>query len=172
MSVLGLIWGFGIIFILIAVVVSILCYVLFSYPLYQMAVKAGLENAWLAWIPVARMYTLCMLGKDDFELFGQWRFPQRSYGFWGYVILVIAGWILGKIPLIGGILAFACWVAKVIIVWRMSYDLIRTYGDSGADGMVLSIISAIIPLVLIVVLWMYRNNEPKMNEGASYEYMG
>ncbi|MDD5949171.1 MAG: hypothetical protein PUC39_05535 [Lachnospiraceae bacterium] len=168
---IGLLIGLGFAVVLIAGIIGVAYYVLFSYPLYQLACRAGMENAWLAWIPVARMYVLCMLSQDDFVLFGQWKFPERSYGFVAYVVMWVLYLFIGGVPIIGGLLKVLCSVAIIILVWRMSYDFIRTYGNSGSSTeiMVLSIFCAIFGIVLLVVLWIYRNNEPNVVVDTTYD---
>ena len=158
---MGWLLGFGAIFIFVAVLVVVACYVLLSYPLYQIAKRSGMENAWFAWIPVLRMYVLCMLpAQEEYVLFGQWRFPQRSYAFIAYAVLRVLSWLLNGVPFLG----LLCSVAIAILVWRMAYDFIRVYSTSptSTETMVLSVFCAIFSIVLIVVLWIYRNNEPKV----------
>ncbi|MBZ4669212.1 MAG: hypothetical protein PWP07_1060 [Epulopiscium sp.] len=53
-----LILGLGLAFVLVFAVIFIVLYVLKSIGLFGMAKKAGIENSWLAWIPVADMYIM------------------------------------------------------------------------------------------------------------------
>ncbi|MBK1812327.1 hypothetical protein JHL18_17015 [Clostridium sp. YIM B02505] len=51
------------IFIFFFFIISIILYVFMAYALYTMAVRQGLENPWVAWIPIAQLYTLGKLIK-------------------------------------------------------------------------------------------------------------
>jgi hypothetical protein len=156
----SILFGWGIAVVLVTFLIVVACYVLFAYPLYKMAVKVGVDNAWLAWIPIAQMYVLCMLSEEPFTLFGSWTLPKRSYGFWLWLGLRVVAVILRRIPLIGGLLSFVCYVGAIICVWRMYYDMIRRFNNGSSDGMVLSVFSAIIPIVGVVAMLVYCKNEP------------
>ncbi len=55
----------------VAAAITIAIYVLYSYFLYKLAKNQNIDNAWLSWVPVARMYILLMLcAQADFVLFG------------------------------------------------------------------------------------------------------
>lgn len=62
---------FIVLFIFVAIIGFVL-YVIYSYALYKMATKQGLENSWLAFIPIAQNYILGRLIKTlkvfDFEI--------------------------------------------------------------------------------------------------------
>lgn len=45
---------------LITVILFIAFYAYISYSLQVIGKKLGVENAWLAWIPVANLYVLCL----------------------------------------------------------------------------------------------------------------
>ena len=161
MGVLSVILGFGVFFCLISVIIAVVLYVLYAIPLYQMAQDAGMENAWLAWIPIAQTYVLCMLAKNDFELYGQIRFSKRENAFWAYVILFVAEIFLSFIPFVP-VLAL---IAIKVLIWKFNYDVINTYSNS-SNALLISILGAIIPIVMTVELWTIRKNK------ADYTYVG
>lgn len=175
---LGLLAGIGIIVVLVAFVIGIVVYIAYSYPLYCMAKNANLENPWLAFVPIAQYYTLCMLSDDEFELFGSWKFPNRQWGFWGILICIGATLLLSAVPVLGGLVSFAGKVAVGILMWRMYYDMIRTFGPQGKDtpnAMIMAIGCAVINIVAIIILWMYKDNMPQSSnpyvDSTSSDYL-
>lgn len=178
MQALGLLAGFGIVIGLIVFVVGIVVYVAYCYPLYCMAKNANLDTPWLAFIPIAQIYTLCMLSDDEFELFGSWTFPDRKWGFWGVLICIGAVMILSFVPLLGQLASFAGEVAVGILMWRMYYDMIRTFGPQGKDtpnAMIMAIGCVVINLVAIIIMWMYKDNMPQSSnsyvDSTSSDYL-
>ena len=147
--------GLGVFVCFLAVAISLATYILYAIPLYQMASKAELENAWLAWIPVAQVYVLCMLAKNEADLFGQIKFSKRENAFWSYLIILIAGSVLSFIPFVSMLSVIAC----AILMWKFNYDVINTYANS-SNAMVIAVIGTIIPLVMTIELWMIRKNKP------------
>lgn len=53
-------------------IISVVLYIFMAYALYKMAVRQGLENPWVAWIPIAQLYILGKLIKGlkifDYEV--------------------------------------------------------------------------------------------------------
>ncbi|GFP76561.1 hypothetical protein [Clostridium fungisolvens] len=53
-------------------IISLVLYIFMAYALYKMAVRQGLENPWVAWIPIAQLYILGKLIKGlkifDYEV--------------------------------------------------------------------------------------------------------
>lgn len=158
--------GMGIFVMLITFLICVALYVLYSLPLYQMAERAGVEYAWLAWIPLAQIYILCMLSNNEITYFGQIHFEKRQQAFWAFVILLAVSVIINFIPFIGGILSLAAKILAVIVLWRFNYDFLKTYKGADADVMVVSIIGTLINIVMIVEFWVLRNEEP------DYSYQG
>ena len=71
----------------IVLVIGLIVWILTAIPLYSMGSKAGVTNAWLAWLPIGNMYVLCMLGGDEFSLFGdKIHFNERINAFWVYLL--------------------------------------------------------------------------------------
>lgn len=58
--------------LLFVAIIGLVLYIIYAYALYKMAVKQGLENSWLAFIPIAQNYILGRLIKTlkvfDFEI--------------------------------------------------------------------------------------------------------
>ncbi len=60
-----------------------------SIGLYNLAVNRGIENPWLAWIPIADLYIMGLL-VGEMDLFG---YHLDNLGLWVPVIFV-GGWIM------------------------------------------------------------------------------
>lgn len=81
-------WGIG--FWVFAIVMHLVT----AFPLYKLAVRTNTSNAWLAWIPVANVFTMVMVGGKA----------------WWWALLIL---LLPIIPLLGGIAA----IVLMVIVW-------------------------------------------------------
>ena len=60
-------FGFMVVYYLVILAVSITMYVLFSLGLYTIANRRGINNAWLAWIPLGSVWILGCIA-DDYQL--------------------------------------------------------------------------------------------------------
>ena len=160
MEMLSFIFGFGLLFIVVAAIIGVVMYVLYAFPLFQMAQNAGMENAWLAWIPIAQIYVLCHLAHNDVELFGQIKFSSRDNAFWTYIVLAVIAYVGGYVPIIGGLCAFVASIGMLVMMWKFNYDVIEEYSDSN-NAMVISVLGAIFTIVMTIELWCIRNNKPK-----------
>ena len=78
------------------VLVGIVLYLLFSFGLYTMAKRRNLENPWLAFIPVAQLYTMG-------ELIGPVKIANYNVDQPGLYLLAgaVGLWVLSLIPLLG-----------------------------------------------------------------------
>ncbi|NLK96759.1 hypothetical protein [Defluviitalea saccharophila] len=144
-----LILGAGLFFIFLLFVVLIVLYVLKSIGLYGMAQKAGIENPWLAWVPVADMYIMGKLvGKIN--LFNQ-EIDKME-------IILPAGsaavLVLGGIPVIGTLLS----LAYAVLTFAAFYYLFKKYRGEKAGGML--ILSIIFIFMGPIFLFTLRDADP------------
>ena len=58
METLVFLGGIFILLSFLLFIVAVALYIIFSIGLYQMAKNAGLENSWLAFVPIAQMYIM------------------------------------------------------------------------------------------------------------------
>ncbi len=135
----------GFLFVLVAVL--LVFYVLKSIGLMTMAANKGIENAWLAWIPIADLYIAGSI-VEEMDLFGN---RLTNLGMWLPVIMV-GGMIIGIIPVIGTIISLAAFVFFLMF----SYQLFSMYSPSQA---VLFTVLSILGLWAIFV-FVIRNNQP------------
>ncbi|MDI9483020.1 MAG: hypothetical protein QM315_07520 [Bacillota bacterium] len=124
----------------ILVIVGIAFYIFFSFTLYKLAQKRGLEMPWLAWIPIAQFYVLGMMVKSvkisTFEV------PKLEMVF---PIASIACWILGMIPFIGWLFTLAFYAFTIIVL----YNLYNQYTPEKAKTYALiSILGVTIPFII------------------------
>lgn len=154
----------------VAAAITIAIYVLYSYFLYKLAKKQNIDNAWLSWVPVARMYILLMLcAQADFVLFGNWTLKNRSYAFWAYLGLAIASMLSNRhvffFSLMG--VGLLITVAQRILIWRMVYDLLHTYHVAENSEMLMAVLCAVVPFIgLPVACSCCDKKQP------DYSYMG
>lgn len=142
----------GALFSLIFLIILVVFYVFKSLAIYAMAVKKGIENPWLAWIPIADLYLLGLL-VGEMDLFG---YHLDNLGLW-VPAAVIGSMILGRIPVIGFLFSLA-----LLVFWVMFfYKLFQIYAPDQA--VVFTVLSVFLfPIMLFIV----RNNDPVIIPGA------
>jgi len=139
----------GDIFILLSFllfIVAVALYIIFSIGLYQMAKNAGLENSWLAFVPIAQMYIMGKLIKEikvkDFVI------PSAELVLpIAFVVLILCG----GIPLIGQLLALAGFVLYLAACYNV-YLLYRP--NNAVTYTIISILSVTVPFLF----YMMRND--------------
>ncbi len=139
---LGLLAGLGV-FLFVIFAIAIVFYVLFAIGLKKMADDYGLENSWLAWVPIAQLY---ILGKlvGEIELFGQ-KIPYTEW-------ILIGGCFVNIVPVIGQILSFLVGIYSIVVL----YNLYKLY-SKGNEVLytVLTVVIWIAPILVFII----RNNE-------------
>ena len=134
-------------------VIAIAFYVLKSIGLSALAKNRGIENPWLAWIPVADLYILGLLvGEMDIL-----DYHLDNLGLWVPVIFV-GGSILGRIPFLGFLISLAVFGFAVFLF----YKLFEKYTPQAVVYTVLSAL-CLFPIFLYVI----RNNQLLVDNGPS-----
>lgn len=123
METLVFLGGIFILLSFLLFIVAVALYIIFSIGLYQMAKNAGLENSWLAFVPIAQMYIMGKLIKEikvkDFVI------PSAELVLpIAFVVLILCG----GIPLIGQLLALAGFVLYLAACYNV-YLLYRPHGQ-------------------------------------------
>lgn len=128
------------IFIFIFGIIGVTLYVLYSYSLYKMAVKQGIENPWIAFIPIAQTYTLGRLIKNlkvfDFEI------PRIE------VVLPVAALIslvFNNVDFIGGLLSLANFILMLFALNKL-YKMYKP--ENATLYTILSILAIPVPFIL------------------------
>ncbi len=145
--------GLGMIFILIGVGL----WILKSIGLSQMAKKRGIENEWLAWLPVADLYIMGTI-VEEMNLFG---IQINNLGLWFPVISLFGG-LLSSIPILGIILFIGVLVFQIAFI----YKLFSLYTDQATIYTVLCVFFAFLWPIFIFTL---RNNSVLSEEIASMD---
>ncbi len=134
-------------------VIAITFYVLKSIGLSVLAKNRGIENPWLAWIPVADLYILGLLvGEMDIL-----DYHLDKLGLWVPVIFV-GGSILGWIPFLGFLIRLAVYGFAVFLF----YKLFEKYTP---QAVVYTVLSAL--CLFPIFLYKIRNNQPLTGNGPS-----
>lgn len=129
--------------IFIFVIIGIVLYVIFTYSLYKMAVKQGLENPWIAFIPIAQNYTLGKLIRTlkvfDYEI------PRIE------IVLPVAALVvfaLNRVAVLGNILS----LANFILILFALNKLYKIYKPENATlYTVLSIFGIPVPFIFLSI---------------------
>lgn len=140
-------------FLFIFVIIALVMYILLSLGLYKLAQNAGIENPWLAWIPIANLYILGKLVKK--VNLGSFEIPSLE------IVLPVASLatlILANIPFIGWIINLAYIVLLVLVLYRL-FSIYRP--EQATLWTILSVLLVGIgmPGILIFVM---RNDSPKV----------
>lgn len=102
-------------FMLFLVVLLLLGYIPFSIGLYRMAMKCGVENPWLAWIPFANLYVIGLIIRE--LKFQNYDIPKPE------LVLPAAAalnFIIGNIPFIGQLYGLAVLLLTGLALYRLN----------------------------------------------------
>lgn len=134
---------------IVFIVLGIICYIIGALGLMKIGQKAGVENAWLAWIPIANMY---VLGKIIRNLsIGSYTISNPE------VILPVgaaAACVLSFVPVIGWLIS----IAYAIIALFALYKLYRMYNEKNA--VLFLVLSIIIPFLTAFFIFSFRDKTP------------
>lgn len=136
------------IFSFFILVIAIVFYVLKSLGLSKMAENRGIENPWLAWIPIADLYIMGLL-VGEMDLFN---YHLDNLGMW-LPVIIVGGMTLGMIPFLGVIIQVAMLIFMIIFINK----LFQIYAPEQA--VLYTILSVILGLFAIFV-FVIRNNAP------------
>ena len=147
-------------FLIVILLIGLLAYILFALGLSRIAKLRGLDNSFLAWIPVAQSYLLGQVADDICSRQGK----QTNYRTILLVlnIVSIAG---GLIPIIGSLAAFGCSIAYVVF---QAIALYAIYKDYSPDNAVIMLVTSIIFTISWIFLFAIRNKQPVTLGGGQY----
>lgn len=102
----------------ISFVIGVGVYILLAIGIQTLAKNRGIENPWLAWIPIANFY---LLGKivGSMEIFGKRLDKLEIWVLVAYGVTVLLSWI----PVLGFLIA----VALLIFEWFFYTELYKRY---------------------------------------------
>lgn len=126
--------------IFIFAIIGIALYVLYSYSLYKMAVKQGIENPWVAFIPIVQNYTLGRLIKNlkvfDFEI------PRIEIVLPAASLIVL---MFNNVDFIGGLLSLANFILMLFVLNKL-YNMYKP--ENATLYTILSIFALPVPFIL------------------------
>jgi hypothetical protein len=127
------------------VLLAIAVYVLSSLGLYAIAKNRGMENPWLAWIPIAQYYVIGTVVKElDF---GSFQIPKMELILpLGALAVAVLSWI--------PVLSWLLWLAFAVIAIYSLYILYKKYAPNQA--LIYTILFFLFPIFIFVI----RNNNP------------
>ncbi len=146
---------FGLAILFILCIFGLVLYIFKSIGFMAMASNRGMENAWLAWIPIADLY---IGGKlvEEMDFFGA---RITNMGLWLPVVNT-ASIFLAFIP----ILDIACWGIFVFCLFYL-YRLYCIYEPSQATLFTVFSIIGIWPFFVFAI----RNNQPVVEQESAAE---
>jgi hypothetical protein len=121
-------------------IIGIALYVLFAIGLYGLSKTEGTGNEWFAFIPILQLYIVGKILKE--VKISTYTIPQLELVLpLAPIAVLIAGSILGIIPLIGGLLELVLNLAFFIFSIIVMFNFYKRYrGDSATLMTVLSVI--------------------------------
>jgi hypothetical protein len=132
----------GVLLIFVAIIVLVF-YIIYSYALYKMAVKQGLENSWLAFIPIAQSYVIGRLIKTlkvfDFEI------PRIE------IVLPVAALVVlvfSQVEFLGGLMSLANFILMLFALNKL-YKLYKP--ENATLYTVLSILGFTVPFIFLSI---------------------
>jgi len=155
-GILGVLAVFGGL-LFIAVIGAIVLQVLYSFGMYKMGQRAGVENSWLAFIPPLNFYVMGKL----FDRNGGLRIlgndipsPEIVLPLVPVVMWVGSAIFAGKLALISSLIT----LAGGIFIILCNYELFKLYkGDKATSTLILCIF---VPFALPIVIFNLRNADP------------
>lgn len=136
--------GIGV--VLVFLLIGLVFYCLKSVGLYTLAKNRGIENPWLAWIPIADLYIMGML-VGEMDLFGM---HIENLGLW-VPVAVVGGSLLSMTPILGMFISIALMVFMAVFI----YKLFEMYSENAILFTILSMLLGLFAVFIFVI----RNND-------------
>lgn len=140
----------GFLFVLmgIALLVSLVFYLMFAFGLKKLAEREGIEHAWFAFIPLLQLYLMGEIAQDKVSVQG---LPQ--WLLWGAIGNVLLSWI----PVINILVMFVYYILIVVTL----YYIFDKYSKNALIFTIFSFLFGLYPIFIYII----RNN-PKQ-EGST-----
>lgn len=156
----------GIVFI-ISLIFSLVVLIIQGIPLYKMAKTTGLNNAWLAFIPLGNIHIMLNLPKNELKVLGI-KFDRNTALFKIILILFVLSLPItifanSKLWFISTIFSCISYIFGLILSYRLIKDILDTY--SSGNTILWALIGMFIPIVQIILLYLIMNRVPI---GGSY----
>lgn len=137
--------------------IAIALYILFAGGLFTLAMRRNLANAWMAWIPIAQIYTVG-------EVIGPVKLGDNEITQTGLYLLItlLALWVLSLLPVLGVLFSLTSLVLGVAVM----YFLFSRY-TAGSTPVVYTVLSVLLPFMGPIFVFLIRNNEYRLPEAAT-----
>ena len=111
------------IFLLVALVIAVVFFVVQAIGLYMIAKGQGRPNAWMAWVPLANLYLMGMMVED--------RYGQNMK--YIYPLAAVTGIVGGFIPVVGTLLVVLQPIVSFVLGVVVAAEILKPYfGKAGA----------------------------------------
>ncbi len=141
------------IFSFVLLLIGAVFYILKSIGLSTLASNRGIQDPWLAWIPVADLYIAGQLvGELDI---GSYRLENLALWF---PVIVVGGIFLSGMPGIGWLISIG---VSVFFIW-FTFKFFEIYTDQAILYTVLSVLLCLLPVFIFII----RNNPPLTKPGV------
>lgn len=154
-DLIALLGGFFLLFGLVGIVL----YVLGALGLSRMAKKLGVENPWMAWLPIFNIYLIGKIAGDEVVVFGK---EVKNLA----VVLAVSSVVIGAvsvIPLIGQIAL----IVYIIFYYTVLNKIYKIFNESSAR--MYTVLSVIFAPLLPVFLFIMSGKEPNVSGGDNDE---
>lgn len=167
------------------IILAAVFYVFFALGLYTMAKRRGLENPWLAWIPVVYLYIIGKLA-DTYAAKHMNKKTNYAVLLLGLIIgVVVLAIVTVCLSIFGGFHMYAIWPVFIVIlilfiaamiVYAVFYyiSLYRIYNWHSESATVLLVLSILFSVIVPFVLFALRNGDnrylypPQQPGGGQY----
>jgi len=139
---------FGFVFFLFLGVISIGLYILTALGLKKLADNRGIENSWIAFIPVLQVYILGLL-IEDLEIFG-YEIPEMPIVL---PIMLVINPIIIKIPVVGSLFSLLVFIIYCFAL----HKLYKLYAPESAR--LYLVLSILLPFMGPILIFSIRDNE-------------
>lgn len=152
------------------ILVSLGIYFASMFPFFRMAKNQGIDNAWLAFIPIGNIYIMLKLSNREFNIFDKFVYQDRTQAFklwliaFGiYLAAMIVGSVINLIPFLGSFIYMLISLAGAVFFYfynfRLYYDIYVTYG-MGENATLWAILGLFIPIISVIMPFTIMNKEP------------
>lgn len=137
--------------IIFSIIIGLIVYALNAFILYKTAKTNGFDDAaYLAWIPLANLYLLLLLGADGVDL------EQRRAFAIKWLWISIGALVLSLIPIIGIIFSIGVLVITVYAYYKLFYR----WSAEKNQSILFSILNLIFSGIFFIIYGFLNMNKP------------
>ena len=145
-------------FLIVAVIIGIILYILASLGMYTMAKNKGLNNPWMAWIPYLRNYKFGEILNDKVSIAGLQIPAARWIMVFGPIVISLLGSIRSDSSVMTTVISIVV-IVYYIYLMAANYRLYKLYKPESA--VLYTVLNVIFPFLGSIFPFTLRNNEPQ-----------